>query len=251
MNSAKAKLIVALDVDTFDEARSLVDKLSDVVDIFKVGIQLFTSSGPSIVFYILDKGKDVFLDLKFHDIPNTVANAVKAVVNLNQISNVEVSGGKSKKKKRGNIVLCTLHVMGGEEMLKKAVESVTAQAEKIQAVKPALVGITVLTSDAQTDNIQAIILERARLAKTCGLDGVVASGQEASLIRREMGDNFIIVTPGIRPSGADVGDQKRVVTPSLAIKEGSNYLVVGRPVVKAMDPHVVAFEILNEMKKAN
>ena len=229
MNRKENNLIVALDVDTFDEAKALVNSLSSVVDIFKVGSQLFTAYGPAVVQYILEKRKKVFLDLKFHDIPNTVANAVSAAVGLK------------------GVYMLTVHTLGGKEMLQNAVEAATKKSKTLGVEKPLIVGITVLTSDDKLKDTSAIVLERALLAKESGLDGVVASSQEAALIRRKLGKDFIIVTPGIRPSGSEAGDQKRVTTPAEAINNGSNLLVVGRPIVKALDPLKVAQDILKEI----
>ena len=234
MNKSKGQLIVALDVAALDEAKKLVRSLDGVVDIFKVGSQLFTACGPDAVRYLLKEGKQVFLDLKFHDIPNTVASAVVAAANIKE-------GGRG-------IMMCTLHTLGGLEMLKMAVEA----AKRIDAArKLLLVGITVLTSDEKKDNIAALVLERAKLAKQAGLDGVVASSQEAALIRRELGKDFIIVTPGIRPKDSAAGDQKRVTTPFDAIKNGSDFLVVGRPIVNSPDPKTAAKQILKEIAQAS
>lgn len=224
------KLIVALDVETFDEAKKLIEVLGPSVDMFKVGSQLFTTLGPQIISYLADRKKKVFLDLKYHDIPNTVANAVSAATGLN------------------GIFMMTVHTIGGEEMLKRAAEAALKKAKSLNVPKPFVVGITVLTSDERNDNVAATVLERARLAKSCGLDGVVASSQEAKLIRKELGKDFLIITPGIRPSGEDVGDQKRVTTPKEAIENGSNFLVVGRPIVKASDPLTAAKKILEEIR---
>ncbi|HLF18984.1 MAG TPA: orotidine-5'-phosphate decarboxylase [Candidatus Omnitrophota bacterium] len=243
----KPQLIVALDVDTFDEARILIDSLASVVDIFKVGSQLFTACGPVVVRHVLARGKKVFLDLKYHDIPNTVANAVSAAVALSaSVHEVLDEKGKKKDAKQG-LFMMTVHIQGGEEMLKMAVEAATKAAQDIKVTKPFLVGITVLTSDEKTDNIRTLVLERARLAKACGLDGVVASCEEAEFIRKEFGKDFLIVTPGIRPAGAQAQDQKRVATPREAVLSGSDFLVVGRPVVKAANPLQAAKEILKEM----
>jgi len=233
MNERKAQLIVALDVDTFDEAKGLVATLGADVGIFKVGSQLFTACGPDIVRFLLKEGKKVFLDLKFHDIPNTVANAVKGVTRLGW----EGAG----------VFMCTLHTTGGKEMLERAVAAATKTAQTIGVTRPLLVGITVLTSEAKQDNIPALVLERALLAREAGLDGVVASSQEAALIRKNLGKDFIIVTPGIRSKGTQTQDQKRVTTPSDAQAHGSDFLVVGRPIVKAEDPSQAAKQILEEM----
>lgn len=233
MSKGKGQLIVALDVDTFDAAKNIVEQLGGDVDIFKVGSQLFTACGPEIVNYLQKAGKKVFLDLKFYDIPNTVANAVSAAVNLRE-------GNQS-------VFMCTLHTVGGEEMLKRAVEAASEVAQQIGVPRPLLLGITVLTSEDKTDNIQNLVLKRAQLAKSCGLDGVVASSQETAVLRREVGDDFIIVTPGIRPKGVDAGDQKRVATPKDAVTAGSDYLVVGRPIVGADNPSESAKSILREI----
>jgi orotidine-5'-phosphate decarboxylase len=243
----KDKLIVALDVDTFDEARILVEKLQNDVNIFKVGSQLFTACGPVIVRHLTAAGKKVFLDLKYHDIPNTVANAVRSAVRLNvpvSDSVTEIFGGT------GEIFLCTLHTLGGQEMLEAAVKAARDEAAVKGVNRPLLLGITVLTSDAARDNIHTIVTERARLAKMSGLDGVVASSQEAEILKSQFGRDLVIVTPGIRPKGTDAGDQKRVTTPYDAIKSGSDYLVVGRPIVKADDPAVAARQVLDEIIKA-
>ncbi len=231
MTVKSGQLIVALDVATLDEAKKLTRELKGVVDIFKVGSQLFTACGPEVVRYLLGEGKQVFLDLKFHDIPNTVASAVAAAISIEE-------GGRG-------IMMCTLHTSGGLEMLKMA-----AAAAKKNARRPFLVGITVLTSDEKKDNIPQLVLEKTALAKHAGLDGVVASSQEAALIRREFGKDFIIVTPGIRPRGSAVGDQKRIATPFDAIKNGSNFLVVGRPITNAAAPRTAAKEILEEIARA-
>ena len=249
MSSAKERLIVALDVPTFEEATSLVEKAGDAVQIYKVGYQLFTAYGPMIVRYLLAQGKDVFLDLKFHDIPNTVANGVSSIVGLGAPVHDMLDDQDQKQLITGKICMTTLHVQGGEEMLKKAVDAAKNEAQNKGIEPPKLLGITVLTSEANASNIADLVIERATLARQAGLDGVVASSQEAAILRREFGDSFIIVTPGIRPSGADAGDQKRVATPSDAIQQGSSFLVVGRPIVKADDPQGSAENILKEIEE--
>lgn len=226
---SQAKLILAVDVETFEEARPLIEGLGDAVDIFKVGSQLFTAYGPVVTQYLNSKGKKIFLDLKFHDIPNTVASAVKSAVGL-------------------NVFMLTVHTCGGKEMLEAAANAAVSQAKKLGVVRPLIVGVTVLTStpkDAGTDNL---VLERARLAQASGLDGVVASVEEAAMIRRELGPQFLIVTPGIRPAEASLDDQKRVATPKVAIEQGSNFLVVGRPILQASSPRAAALRILDEIK---
>ena len=201
--AAKDKLIVALDVPTFEEASALVEKAGDAVQIYKVGYQLFTAYGPMVVRYLLAQGKDVFLDLKFHDIPNTVANGVTSIVGLGSPLHEVLDEQDQKQPITGKIILTTLHIQGGEEMLKMAVDAVKKEAQNKKIDAPKLVGITVLTSEANVANIQSLVHERAMLARQAGLDGVVASSQEAAMLRREFGDSFTIVTPGIRPAGAE------------------------------------------------
>lgn len=243
MTNLKPKLIVALDVETFEEARALVEILSPAVDIFKVGSQLFTSCGPVVVRFIQARGKEVFLDLKYHDIPNTVANAVSAAVKA--LTPGRIAGADDK-----SILMYTLHIAGGEEMLLKALEAAQKASKETGVRRPMALGITVLTSEETGENTQLLVLKRALLAKKAGLDGVVASVQELPLLRKELGKDFVIVTPGIRPQEAEAGDQKRVATPSLAVKSASSFLVVGRPIVAAKDPLKAAKDILNEMASA-
>lgn len=240
---AKQKLIVALDVDSFEEARQLIEVLVSHVDIFKVGSQLFTACGPIAVRYLLALGKKVFLDLKYHDIPNTVANAVATAVALQ-------AGDALEKTPNQGILMYTMHTLGGRAMLEAAVAASQKKSQEFKLPKPLALGITVLTSDERSGDLEAIVLERARLAKASGLDGVVASPQEAALIRKEFGKDFVIVTPGIRPATTEAGDQKRVATPAEAIRSGSDFLVVGRPIVKASDPKEAARSILQEISQA-
>ncbi|MCD4780215.1 MAG: orotidine-5'-phosphate decarboxylase [Candidatus Omnitrophica bacterium] len=246
----RGQLIVALDVDTFEEARQIVATLTDKVHIYKVGSQLFTACGPAIVRHLQALGKNVFLDLKFHDIPNTVAQAVKNVVRLNIPVFEKNEQDKRPGASFGAVILCTLHTSGGQEMLSLAAQIATKEAEAAQVMKPKLVGVTVLTSEANKANIRDIVFQRAQEAQASGLDGIVASGQEASFIRQKLGEDFIIITPGIRPPGSAVGDQTRVTTPSEAVQNGSDFLVVGRPVVKAENPSLAAESILQEIKQA-
>lgn len=224
-------LIVALDVDTLDEAKALVKKLGDSVDIYKIGSQLFTAYGPQAVREITSLGKKVFLDLKFHDIPNTVANAVTSATGL-------------------GVFMMTVHTIGGREMMEAAVKAAQTKAKLMNIPRPFIVGVTVLTSAVREEATQSNVLERAKLAKLSGLDGVVASVEETAVLRQALGYDVIIVTPGIRPSGTDKGDQKRVATPAEAVRNGSSFLVVGRPVVTAKDPQAAAQGILNEIREA-
>ena len=215
----KSKLIVALDVDSFEQAASLVKELAGVVDIFKVGSQLFTRIGPEIVEFIRDEQKQVFLDLKFHDIPNTVAQAVQSAAAL-------------------GVAMLTVHASGGEEMIRAATRPIPG--------KPLILGVTVLTSTA--GKVEKEVSRLARLALTNGADGVIASPQEIRALRQEFGEHFLIVTPGIRPAWAEAGDQKRVMTPAEAVAAGASYIVVGRPIIAAEKPGAAALRIMTEMK---
>lgn len=242
------QLIVALDVNTLAEVRDLVEQLDPVVDIYKVGSQLFTSSGPAAVRFVEARGKKVFLDLKFHDIPNTVASAVSSAVGLNVAIERSMDFKDRKKPKSQSVFMFTVHTCGGLEMMKAAVLAATKSTQDIGVARPMVVGVTVLTSDNQQEGTFDVVLERAKLAKAAGLDGVVASCHEAKMLRDFFGPDFVIVTPGIRPAGADVGDQKRVATPSEAKKSGSSFLVVGRPIVAATHPLQAAKDILSEIQ---
>lgn len=205
----RAQVILALDVGTLKEAKGFINTLYPAIKIFKVGSQLFTGTGPEIIEYIHKKGGEVFLDLKFYDIPNTVANAVRQAASL-------------------KVKMLTLHIAGAEAMLKAAVRA-AAECNS----PPLLIGVTVLTSQAAG---QEEVVRLARQGIECGLDGVVVSVKEAAMLRRFINRNFYIVTPGIRPAGAAADDQKRVATPEEAIEAGSDFLVVGRPVLEAKNP---------------
>jgi orotidine-5'-phosphate decarboxylase len=216
----KSKLIVALDVASEQEAVALVRALRDVVEIFKVGSQLFTRVGPRITQFLHDHDKQCFLDLKFHDIPNTVAKAVESASAL-------------------PVRMLTVHAAGGAEMLRAAAGV---------GNRPLLLGVTVLTSVGGQVNPEVGRL--AKLASDCGLDGVVASPREIRLIRETVGKGFLIVTPGIRPTWAGTEDQRRVMTPSEAVAAGADYLVAGRPIIAAKDPADAARRIVEEMAAA-
>lgn len=244
---SKPEIIVALDVDTLEELRELVDTLGDSVNIYKIGSQMFTACGPAAVRFVMARGKQVFLDLKYHDIPNTVASAVRSAAGLVKVVERSTPVSKENSLKLGGLLMCTVHTCGGEEMMRAAVEAAQKSARETGVARPLIVGVTVLTSEEHGANILKLVLERAALAKKAGLDGVVSSCHEAAAIRKEFGEDFVIVTPGIRPGGADVGDQKRVATPKVAMENGSSYLVIGRPIVKAADPRQAALEILNEI----
>ena len=227
------KLIVALDFHKFDDVKNLVKELGDSVNFYKVGMELFYSVGPGIVEWLQAREKKIFLDLKLHDIPNTVAGGVCSLMKL------------------GADIL-NVHAAGGFTMMKTAAEALREEAEKHGVEKPKLIAITVLTSINESEwygaeKISDQVVKFARLAQDAGLEGVVASPKEAKLIREACGENFLIVTPGIRPAGSDINDQSRISTPAAAIKNGANYLVVGRPVRAADNPKLAAENILKEI----
>ncbi len=228
----RERLIVALDVPDAPAARSLVERLAGRVGLFKVGSQLFTAAGPDLVREIVARGERVFLDLKYHDIPNTVAGAVAAASRL-------------------GVALVDVHGLGGGAMMKAAAG---ARADE----RTRLLAITVLTSHDEgtlagiglAGPIAEAVPRLARLAAASGMDGAVASPQEVSLIRAACGPDFLIVTPGIRPAGAAKGDQARLATPAAALAAGADYLVVGRPITEAEDPATAADAIVREMAGA-
>ncbi len=233
-------IVVALDVDSARQALSLVDQLRGTVGMFKVGKQLFTAEGPDVVRRIIGMGERVFLDLKFHDIPNTVARA-----------GVEAA--------RLGVSIFNLHAMGGSKMMRAAVEMLNEAIEREAIPRPMILGVTVLTSHTQ-ESLNEVGIERkledevvalARLCVSSGIDGVVASPQEIVPIRKAV-DNpgFAILTPGVRPAGVALGDQSRVMTPAEAIRAGSNFLVVGRPITAADDPVLAAQKIVEEIEQA-
>jgi orotidine-5'-phosphate decarboxylase len=212
------KLIVALDCYTLSEAESIVKRLYPTVKMFKVGSQLFTSCGQEALKFIYQKGAKVFLDLKFLDIPNTVFSAVASGTGLSAV------------------FMMTVHTTGGSEMLKAAVAGATKRASELKIVRPLIIGVTSLTSEKESVATLETVLLRARLARDAGLDGVVCSVNEAAKVRETLGRDFKIITPGIRPRGYKNDDQARVATAQEALKAGSDYLVVGRPILQADDP---------------
>lgn len=237
--SARDRLIVALDVKTRREAREISAALRNHAGMFKVGSQLFTAAGPQVVREIIEAGGRVFLDLKFHDIPNTVARA-----------GVEAA--------RLGVSIFDVHAAGGSEMMRRTAAEVQEAAARENFTRPSIIAITALTSaDAatltevgMTANVEQQVERLARLAHESGMDGVVASPREVSLVRAAVGrKDFLIVTPGVRPSGANRGDQKRVMTPGEAIRAGADYLVVGRPILEAADPARAAQQIVEEMEQ--
>ncbi|QGG46602.1 orotidine-5'-phosphate decarboxylase [Heliorestis convoluta] len=236
---AKDRLIVALDVDSREEALTIVKALGNNCGTFKVGMQLHNSVGFAITEEIIALGYPVFLDLKFHDIPNTVAKA----------SSVVTSKGVS---------MFTLHASGGKAMMAQAAEEAAKKADLTARQKPLVLAVTILTSmNQQTLNeevgmagsVEQNVLRLARLAEEAGVGGIVASPQEIHLLREHCGKDFIIVTPGVRPQWADANDQARTMTPQEAMAAGADYLVVGRPITKAADPAQAALRIIEEMEK--
>jgi len=235
---AKERLVLALDVDNFKKAEELVGKLSDYVGVFKIGNQLFSAEGPKIINMINDRGNKVFLDLKFHDIPNTVARAAEVATKL-------------------GVYIFNVHTSGGYEMMRAAAEASEKISLALGVRKPLILGVTLLTSINQEilekeigikKRIEKQVVHLAKLAKTAGLDGAVASSWEIKEIRKACGENFVILTPGIRPAGKSSDDQKRIMTPREAIKLGADFLVIGRPIRNASNPVEAAKEILREME---
>ncbi|PIP18722.1 MAG: orotidine-5'-phosphate decarboxylase [Candidatus Omnitrophica bacterium CG08_land_8_20_14_0_20_41_16] len=221
----KPEIILALDVDSLERAKYFVNKLYPAVKIFKVGSQLFTACGPKVIDILNKKGASVFLDLKFFDIPNTIAHAVRNAIRL-------------------KVKMMTLHILGDEEMIKAAVSAARDESKRLKIKKPLLIGVTVLTSkEARSSDV----LTLARIGIECGLDGIVCSAREAKFLRQAIKKKFLIVTPGIRPKGAGKNDQRRTATVREAIQSGSNFLVVGRPILEAREPLIKAKEILGDI----
>jgi len=232
------RLIFALDVDSLGEAEKLVEQLAREVGVFKVGKQLFLSAGPEVVRMIQRHGADVFLDLKFHDIPYTVARA-----------GIEAA--------RLGVRFFDLHASGSFEMMEKTQAEVSRACRREGIRRPKILAVTVLTSLGATDlrrvgvpdDVEHQVGRLARLARRAGMDGVVASPLEIARIRRSSGRGFLIVTPGVRPATADHDDQKRVTTPGDAMRAGADYLVIGRPIQNATDPLATAREIVADMAR--
>lgn len=236
--SIKDRLIVALDVPSRLEAVNLVEQLSGVVGMFKIGSQLFTAEGPQFVRQIIASGERVFLDLKFHDIPNTVALAVESASRL-------------------GVSILNVHALGGPEMMRAAAQAV-ADRGILWIARPAVLGVTVLTSmnDATLDDVgvkhdvKGQVVRLAALAHESGLDGVIASPNEIRLIREYVAAReFLIITPGVRPTWFESGDQKRTATPELAFLEGADFIVVGRPITASPDPRAAAERVLDEISR--
>ena len=229
------KIIIALDVQTKEEGMALVGKLKDART-FKVGLELFTAEGPALFRKLKALRKDVFLDLKLHDIPNTVAGAVRAAF-------------------RHGVRMMTIHTSGGREMMAKAAETARHVSQELKCPKPILLGVTVLTSLKGTElveigvtgDVSAQVLRLAGLAKAAGLDGIVCSPQEIEVLREEFGKDLVIVTPGIRPLWAASQDQKRIMTPAEAVARGADYLVIGRPITGAPSPEEAFLRVVEEL----
>jgi orotidine-5'-phosphate decarboxylase len=230
--TADPKIIVALDYPDAESALRLVNQLTPDLCRLKVGKELFTSSGPQLIESVQEKGFEVFLDLKFHDIPNTVAKACEAAAKL-------------------GVWMVNVHALGGQKMMAAAREAL----EKYTS-RPRLIAVTILTSMDQQDIAQVglqgtpgdNVISLARLAQSSGLDGVVCSPQEVAQLHQELAGDFLLVTPGVRPQGASQDDQKRTMTPKQALQSGASYLVIGRPITRAEDPlqalKVICTEIL-------
>lgn len=234
---ADNRLIVALDFHKSEDVEKLVDTLGDSISFYKVGMELFYSEGAQVVSFLKGRGKNIFLDLKLHDIPNTVAQGLCSLM---------VQGAD----------ILNIHASGGFTMMKTAAEGLRKAAADQGVACPKLIAVTILTSINEADwqglGMQCTIGEQvvrlAKLAKDAGLDGVVASPQEAAAIRGACGPDFLIVTPGVRPAGASIDDQSRIATPASALKNGATHLVVGRPIRAAADPKAAAEAIIKEME---
>lgn len=237
MAKADDRLIVALDFHTMEDIRTLVAKLGGSVSYYKVGMELFYAVGGKAVTWLRREGKHVFLDLKLHDIPNTVAGGLCSLMHL-------------------GADMLNVHASGGLTMMKTAADRLHKEAAEAGIPCPKLIAITVLTSISsaewqgvgQTRALEESVLRLARLAKEAGLDGVVASPQEAEAIRAACGEDFLIVTPGVRPADTSADDQSRIATPRAALMAGASHLVIGRPIRAADDPKAAAEAILKEME---
>lgn len=237
----KDRLIVALDVSSLEEAKALVKDLKEHVGMFKMGLELYTSGGLELFKMMREEGIKVFFDGKFHDIPNTAAQASRNIT------------------KQG-VAMFNVHATGGSAMMSAAAKACAEAAEESKlAQRPYLIAVTILTSIAPEtlkdelrvgDEVMSHVTHLAKLTKASGLDGVVASAREAAAIRKACGDDFLIVTPGIRPEWAATNDQKRIVTPAQALKDGADFLVVGRPITAAADMKDAAKKVLEEMSTA-
>lgn len=235
---ARDKIILALDVDSETKAIGLVRSLNDEVGAFKVGLELFNSTGPDIFGRLRQAGAEqIFYDAKLHDIPNTVAGASRAIARM-------------------SVWMFNVHTTGGGAMMRAAAESARTTAAQTGIPTPLVIGVTVLTSIDEAvlrqelvvcSDVRSQVAHLALLAKNSGLDGVVASPHEIGAIRDACGTNFLIITPGVRPAGAALGDQKRVMTPGEAVRKGADFVVIGRPITQADDPVAAARTISAEI----
>lgn len=232
------KIIVALDVDSKEQACELVRRLAPPLSYFKVGSRLFVSCGPSVIEDLKDLGVKIFLDLKFHDIPNTVAEAAEAATSF-------------------GVDMFNVHLSGGREMIKAAVTRASDTSARLGLSRPLVLGVTVLSSlngDMLKEEIGVVrslddhVVEMTRMGLDCGLDGVIASPREAELLRKHCGNDFLIVTPGVRPDWAAKDDQQRILTPAQALQSGASYLVIGRPIIKHPAPQEAAEKIIEEIE---
>jgi orotidine-5'-phosphate decarboxylase len=230
--NARDRIIIPLDVPTLDDARRMIDTLAGEIGYFKIGSELFTAAGPETVRVVRDVGCRVFLDLKYYDIPNTVAGAVRSAASL-------------------SVDMLNMHILGGRTMMQRAVETARESTSP-----PILLGVTVLTSYDEakwketgfsTPIADAVPMLAGR-AKEVGLDGVVCSPREAQELRRRIGDGFVLVTPGVRPTWAKSDDQQRIMTPADAVAAGADYLVIGRPITASPDPREAARRIIEELE---
>jgi orotidine-5'-phosphate decarboxylase len=239
LSVGQEKLIVALDLDTEQEALSMVDLLSEEVEIFKVGPRLFFQSGPRIVKKIHRRQKKIFLDLKLYDIPQTVAKSAEVITEM-------------------GVFMFNLHLSGGEEMIRRTVEAVAAYSQRRKITKPLILGVTILTSFNQLElkelwgkrmDLTEAVLRLAELGRRCGLDGVVSSAWEIERIRKKCGRDFVILTPGVRLPENKSDDQKRITTPQEAVRKSANFIVVGRPVIRAPEPRKMVRQIIKNLEE--
>lgn len=237
---ARQRLMLALDTDSREKAEEWVHRLRPQVGVFKVGLQLFTKEGPELVRSIRARGGHVFLDVKYHDIPNTVAKACESACSL-------------------GVDFVNVHALGGKAMIKAAAQALKDAAQRMRLAKPKLLAVTILTSHDAASVKKEIGLRRAPeaevkrlalLAKAAGADGVVCSPREIGVVRKACGPAFIIVTPGIRAAGGPKQDQRRTLTAAQAISRGADYLVIGRPITGAPDPSDAAFKLVQEIAAA-
>lgn len=238
MTSTHNPIICALDTTDIQEARAITGKLRDHVGAIKLGLEFFTANGSAGVRKLAAEHMPVFLDLKFHDIPNTVASAIRATAGINTF-------------------MMTVHTSGGRAMLQAAIDASMAVAEETGKERPLIIGVTVLTSLDQADlnmvGIRTEVHDQVRrladLAQSCRLDGVVCSPYEISILREHCGEDFTLVVPGIRPADSNNDDQKRVMTPQDALNRGADYLVIGRPITTATNPAAKAQEIVGALQR--